>query len=129
MTDKEKQDLINYRLLRAQETLEEVQILYDTEHWNAAINRLYYSCYYAIGALLIERGISTKTHSGIKQMFGQEIIVPGVLDKRFGIFYSTLFNTRQKGDYDDFVQLQKRDADILIPQGKELINSIRLLLD
>jgi uncharacterized protein (UPF0332 family) len=62
-------------------------------------------------------------------MFGQEIIVPGVLDKRFGIFYSTLFNTRQKGDYDDFVQLQKRDADILIPQGKELINSIRLLLD
>lgn len=48
-----KQDLIQYRLSRAKETLDEVRDLDKLGHWNAAISRLYYACFYAVSALLL----------------------------------------------------------------------------
>lgn len=39
--------LIQYRLARAEETLEEARLLAQRYHWNAAVNRLYYACFYA----------------------------------------------------------------------------------
>ena len=35
-------DLINYRLERAKESLEEAKILAQAGHWNTVVNRLYY---------------------------------------------------------------------------------------
>lgn len=46
--------LISYRLERANETLKEAKLLTDNGFFNAAVNRLYYSCYYAVQALLIK---------------------------------------------------------------------------
>jgi uncharacterized protein (UPF0332 family) len=48
-----KKDLINYRLERAKETLEDAKLLAEKQRWNSAINRLYYAAYYAIIALLL----------------------------------------------------------------------------
>ena len=53
-----KQALINYRLDRAYETLREARIMEKESCFNAAVNRLYYACYYAAVALLIKKDIS-----------------------------------------------------------------------
>lgn len=128
MTDQEKQDLINYRIVRATETLAEVLLLADTEHWNAAVNRLYYACYYAVSALLVKHDVSTKTHDGLRRQFGALIIQQGMLDKDQGIFYSTLFNMRQKGDYDDFVIYNQEQVEFLIPKGVAFLERIKELV-
>lgn len=49
-----KNDLIIYRLQRANETYEDAQILAENGRWNSSINRLYYSAYYALMALLLD---------------------------------------------------------------------------
>jgi uncharacterized protein (UPF0332 family) len=49
-----KKDLINYRLLRARDTFEDAMILSERNKWNSTINRLYYSAYYAVMALLLD---------------------------------------------------------------------------
>lgn len=41
--NKELNDFIQYRIARAREALDEVEILADSGHWNACINRLYYA--------------------------------------------------------------------------------------
>lgn len=41
----ENVELVNYRLARADEALEESDILYKSGHFNASINRLYYACF------------------------------------------------------------------------------------
>lgn len=46
-----KEELVQYRLSRARETLDEVRDLENLGHWNAAISRLYYACFYAVNAL------------------------------------------------------------------------------
>ena len=49
-----KEELINYRISRAKDTLDDAQILADKGKWNSAINRLYYAAYYAVIALLLD---------------------------------------------------------------------------
>lgn len=43
MNSKGKSELINYRMNRAKETLNEVNLHIGNELWNTAVNRLYYA--------------------------------------------------------------------------------------
>lgn len=64
MTDFKPDDYIRYRLQRANETIAEINILIENKLWNTAINRMYYACFYAVGALLVKNGVETSSHSG-----------------------------------------------------------------
>ena len=55
MNASEKEDLIRYRLSRAKDTFNEVDIQIQNNFLNNAVNRLYYACFYAVSALFIER--------------------------------------------------------------------------
>lgn len=66
-----KADLVKYRLERAKETFEDAQILRDKERWNSIINRLYYSLFYAISALLLNSDYNPTTHAGTKSNFSE----------------------------------------------------------
>jgi len=61
--------LIEYRFKQAKDTLEEVEILINNRFWTTAINRIYYSCYYAVSSLLLNIDIKPQSHSGARQMF------------------------------------------------------------
>ena len=43
MTQDERNELVNYRISRAKETLSEIELFIQNELWNTAINRLYYA--------------------------------------------------------------------------------------
>jgi len=73
MTKYTPEDYSAYRLERAKETIPEVETLMDGGFWNAAISRMYYACFYAVGALLIKHGIEVSTHTGLRQMFGKTL--------------------------------------------------------
>ena len=96
-----KEDLVNYRLLKAKETYEDAQILADKGRWNSSINRLYYSAYYAVMALLLNSDLKPNTHTGAKSNFSEHFILTNKIPKDVGKMYSQLFTWRQKGDYDD----------------------------
>ncbi len=87
-----KNDLIQYRINRASETLREAESLIENEFWNASINRTYYACYYAIGALLLTKEINSSTHKGLRQMFGLHFVQTGLMSKEFGKFFSDLYS-------------------------------------
>jgi uncharacterized protein (UPF0332 family) len=124
MTPENIEEYIKYRFHRAEESVEEALILTDNGMWNAVINRLYYSCFYAVIALLLKQGIETKTHKGTKTQFGQHFISTGKIDKSFGKFYTKLFNLKQKGDYGDFYDYDEETAKPLIEQVRIFIREI-----
>ena len=66
---KTKEDLINYRIARAKDTLDDAQILADRGKWNSAINRLYYAAYYAVIAPLLRSDLKPTTHNGQNLIF------------------------------------------------------------
>jgi uncharacterized protein len=96
----------------------------ENKKWNSAVNRLYYSCFYAVNALLLKSDLSTRTHDGARTKFGNEFIKTGVIDKKYGKLYSKLFDYRQKGDYRDLFDF---DGEIVLPlvdKVKEFIEEI-----
>lgn len=103
MTEEQKQDLIEYRLSRVNETLLEIQILMENQLWKSSINRIYYACYYAVTALFVKHNLSTHTHSGVRQLLGLHFIKSGLLSKDLGRYFNNLYDKRQTGDYDDFI--------------------------
>ncbi len=128
MTDKERKDIVVYRLEKANNSLLEVELLLENAMHNAAVNRLYYACFYAVTAILIHNKIASETHSGVRQMLGLHFIKTGRIKPELGKFYSQLFNKRQSGDYDDFVEYSHKDIIELIPLAKKLIKAIEKLI-
>lgn len=121
--------LSQYRIQRAKETILEAETLIQNGFFNAAVNRLYYACYYAVNALLVYHRIQAQTHAGVKQMFGLHFIVTSKLPSRLGRFYNQLFNDRITGDYDDFIIYDKAMIDEIYPQAQDFISKISQLLD
>ena len=106
--------LIQYRIERAEETIEEASLLSKESHFNAAINRLYYACFYAASALMVAYGLTASSHAGVKTMIGMHFVSKGLLPKEQGKAFSRLFEIRHSGDYDDFVMTRTRSCHQLI---------------
>jgi len=124
-----KNDLINYRIARAKDTYDDALILAEKEKWNSTINRLYYSAYYAIMALLLDSDLKPTTHNGTKSNFSEYFIKTGKIDTKYGKMYSQLFTWRQKGDYDDFFDFDKYKVITYFEPVKELILSIEKIIE
>ncbi|MDY9919432.1 MAG: HEPN domain-containing protein [Proteiniphilum sp.] len=129
MTEEMIDALAMYRLQRAKDTVQEAIDMLEKEHYNAAINRLYYASYYAVSALLVKNGIQVHTHSGTKQMFGMHFIVNGKLPRSYNITYNELFDKRHSGDYDDFLFFDRETVERLIPETEAFIQAIQQLIE
>jgi uncharacterized protein (UPF0332 family) len=119
-----RDDLIKYRLHRAKDTYEDAQILADRQKWNSTINRLYYSAYYAVMALLLSSELKPSTHNGAKSNFTEYFIKTERIPKEFGKIYSQLFTWRQKGDYDDLFDFDEEKVLPYFEPVKKLIDLI-----
>ena len=62
-------ELVKYRLERSDEAFEEARLLSDKQRWNTCVNRLYYSCFYSVIALLANDGMSSSKHTGVRSLF------------------------------------------------------------
>ena len=122
MTRDEKITLMNYRLDRAEESLKAARIMLKSELYVPAMNRVYYSMFYAVQALLILHEIAFAKHGQVKGFFNREYIKTGVFPKDFGKLFNTVFEYRQKFDY----------VDLIIPEAdliSDNINKANIFID
>ncbi len=90
-------------------------------HVNTCVNRLYYACFYAVSALLLAEGKTAAKHSGIRALFDREWVKTGRVPVDVGRFYRKLFDSRQQGDYDDFVRFQEAEVRPWLEQATEVV--------
>ena len=128
LTDENYEALSRYRQERAHETLAEIPYLREQGYYNTAVNRLYYACYYAAVALLTKHHISAGTHAGVKIMLGLHFVSKGLITKESGRAFSNLFDSRQSGDYDDFVYSTREEVDELLPKAQRFVEEVDALL-
>lgn len=124
----ETEILVRHRMDRARETLEEAEILLRQGFANTFVNRLYYACFYAVSAALLQRGLSSAKHSGVRSLFHKHLVKTGLIPVDLGSLYDRLFDSRQKGDYEDLVRF---DADEVAPWMEEaaaFVNTVAALI-
>lgn len=128
MKNKDRELLVKLRIENAHQTMREAKLMLDNEFWNAAINRMYYACYYAVTALLLKNGIEAHTHAGVRQMLGLHFVRTGKLSAVLSNYYSNLFSKRHSGDYDVFMFYDKDTVETIYPQAEEFIEAIEELV-
>ena len=128
LSDDEKNVLIELKIERANETIREVPYLVEQGFYRTAVNRLYYSCYYIVSALLLQKGYEVRTHNGIITLFAMNFVNTGIISKEDGKLYRSLFELRQTGDYNEAKIIDREDiVDRLQPAEKFIAEIERLI--
>ncbi|MDA3954890.1 MAG: HEPN domain-containing protein [Bacteroidales bacterium] len=113
---------IQNRIETAYKTLDAAKVLADNGFWNSAVNRLYYSVFYAVNAILVKNEIITQSHSGARSQFSLYFIKTGRIDKKFGKLLAELYDWRQKGDYEN---LYEYDSVSVLPLFESVLEMIQ----
>jgi len=124
MTSEERLAYVNYRIKSAFNTFEAAKVLAENGFWNSAVNRLYYSAFYSVNALLAQNELYSSSHSGIRTLFALHFIKSGKLDKKFGTLLAELYDWRQKGDYDNIFDYDSESVKPLFESVFEMISQI-----
>ena len=113
-----------YRLQSARETLDEAAALAEKGHHRGAVNRIYYSMFYAVSALALEHGFSTASHSQLRGHFNREFVKPGRVGVEFGRAYGAAFDARTKGDYDDLTTFDDEQVAALLEDAQRFVSTL-----
>lgn len=93
-----RKELIAYRLEKSNQAFLEAVLMAQNKYYDSAVTRLYYACFYAALALLIENEIETSSHRGVKAMLSLHFVKNNLLETKHVRTYSELLNGRQLSD-------------------------------
>ena len=122
-------NLINYRREKAKETLADAKLMFGQVSLFTTVNRIYYSVFYIILALLLTKNLYSSKHSGVRSIFNKEFIKTGIINEEFGKFFNTIFEFRQKGDYGDFIEFEKDKVEIWLKEAERLVTAINKVIE
>ncbi|MDE5960418.1 MAG: HEPN domain-containing protein, partial [Duncaniella sp.] len=90
------------------------------DYWDLVANRLYYSLFHAVTALMLADGIKTSTHKGTSSQFGRYYVLTGKFSREDGMLYSRLQTMREKADYQNTFNLTPEQGSELIAKADDL---------
>ena len=111
-------------ILKAKTDLNEAELLYASDFYAGASNRLYYSMFHGVSAIFAKDGIKTKTHKGSHNVFIKEYTMNGTFPENAAKTYSQLQSVRESGDYDCFYTVKKEDVANQIPTVKDFLEQV-----
>ena len=82
-----------------------------------------------VSALLLTKELVSAKHSGVRFLFHQTFVKPGLVDVELGQLYDRLFDNRQKGDYADLVRFDLEDVKDWYEEAKAFVDEIESLIN
>jgi len=126
--DSERNDLINYRLTQAKNTISDVEILIKFEKYHSAVSRSYYGMFYCLLALGLKYEFETSKHQQLIGWFNKNFIHSNKVDIKYGQIVRDAFKERQKSDYEVNVEFTKLQVDEMFENLKEFVNEIEKII-
>ena len=120
--------LSDIRLEHADECISAAKSLLQSENYKSAANRVYYTIFHAMRAVLAFDKIDMKHHSGIIAEFRRLYIKTGVFDVELSKIISVLSDSRNDSDYDDFFIVSKEEVIEGIHYAELFLNAIKEFL-
>jgi uncharacterized protein (UPF0332 family) len=130
LTSDDKQDnLAQYRLRQAEESLEEARFLLEgKKSARSIINRVYYAMFYSVLALLVYEPYSSSKHSGVLSYFNKRFIKEKIFHENLGRAITKAFELRQRSDYREYCDLNYDQVVPLITEAEKFIQSVKAFL-
>jgi len=128
LNEKDRNELIKYRIEQAKETFSVIELLIDNEKYPTAFNRIYYGIFYSLLALGLKYEFETYKHQQLIGWFNKEFVHSGKIEKEFGKTLRNAFENRTISDYDAFIEFEKEDLIELFGEMKLFIRRIETFL-
>lgn len=120
----ETRRIVEYRLQRARETIQEANSLLRDGHLNGAMNRIYYVLFYAAIALLATRDLGSSRHSGVIALFHDNFVRTRLFPRELAQLLGQAFDLRSRGDYRDFVVLDESHMRELLAGAQDFVAKV-----
>lgn len=121
-------DIVRYWIEKAMDSLDAANDELKAGRLSFSVNRIYYTCFYAISAVLLQEGFRFKKHSGVRAAFHKHFVKPGLVSREHGLFYDEIFEARQRGDYIELVSFEKEQVENWLQQARDFVEAIKLLI-
>lgn len=125
LKEKERQELVHLYLDKAHQTVEECEIAVAAESWGMAANRMYFSLFHAVNALLVNDGIPVGSHRGVKALFGQHYVLTGKFSSENSKLLAQMETLRDKADYNIMFVATREQVAPHINDVKNFIKDIK----
>jgi hypothetical protein len=124
--DEKKRSLVELRLRQAEESLDEARFLFEGgKSPRSVINRVYYSMFYAILALLVYEPFGSSKHAAVLSYFNLNFVKKGLVSIELGRAVNKAFDLRQRGDYRETDSITHEQVEPFLEHGSLFINSVR----
>jgi len=118
----------------AQQALDAAKMNLRNEFYATAINRAYYSIFYASSGLLCSKNIQRAKHSGVVSTFRKHFVKAGIIEPEYSDIYGDVMDARVDSDYDmtleadlDTAQECVRNAEAFLDRIKEHLEAEKWL--
>ena len=93
-----------------------------------AVSRAYYAVMHAAKAALEIHGIAANSHDGVRNRFGKDITMAGLVERHWGAEFRPLYDLRVRADYSAASVFGHADAQNAVQRAAAFLNQIRELL-
>ena len=125
LKEEDRKVLVMLELEKAEKTLIQLDVQLQAQLWEMAANRLYYSLFHAVSALLISDHHEVGTHRGAVNKFSLYYVKEGVFTKEEGRLYSRLQRLREDGDYNCSIDVEQDEVEEKIDPTRQHIEKIK----
>ena len=122
--DNRQIDLSKYRIQESKDSLIVAENCLNDGFYKDAINRSYYSAFYAIKAILALDTVDFKRHKDVVAYFKKEYVATGIFQREIGRRLGILKQLREKSEYDDFYIASKEKAEEQLETTKIILSSV-----
>lgn len=129
LSDEERSTLVKLQMEKSYRFLKQAHEMYSMKYWDIAANRYYYACFHAVQAILIQHGLSCRSHSGAIACFGLHFVKSGKISAHLGSFLTRMEQLRQKGDYNCLYDVSEEEVATMREPAGELISLIEQIIE
>lgn len=129
MSEKENlREIIRYWIEKAMDSLAAGKDELKAGRFSFSVNRIYYACFYAASAVLLQKRLRFQKHSGVRAAFHQHLVKPALISTKYGKFYDEIFEARQRGDYIELVRFEKKQVEGWLKNAKIFVEAMKSLI-
>lgn len=125
LKEEDRKVIVALELEKVDKTWMQIDTQIQAGLWDMAANRLYYSLFHAVSALLIFDHHEVGTHRGVVNKFSLFYVKTGIFTKDDGRLYSRLQQLREDGDYNCSIDVEQEEVEEKIESTRQLIEKIK----
>lgn len=130
MTTGPTSEFVSRHLQLSREVLDDSKALLEERRFRSAVDRAYYAIHYSAVALLCHSGVRPpRTHSGLVNVFGLELVNRGTIAPEFGRILSVALRSRVQSTYAADAIITLEDAQLAVSAAGRFLPEIDAIIE